>query len=100
MLYQLTRIRLIESDYDAAASLLDDIRREFPEGEYGRRASSAAAEVKAMMERELVPTGIRRKSDQVEEHRVPLPGKAVIMLALVLVGIAFIGYLLISKRRV
>lgn len=50
VLHLLVGIRIAEGDYDAAESVLAELGRQFPRGEYGRRAAAARAELRALKE--------------------------------------------------
>ncbi|MCK4823764.1 hypothetical protein KA005_48875, partial [bacterium] len=53
ILYQLTRTEAIRGNYEKAFSLLDELGAKYPKGKYGKRSSSAKAELIELQKREL-----------------------------------------------
>jgi len=55
VLYELPKMEMIEGHYNKALSLLDELARKYPSGEYGRRAEKAKEQLLQVMEREAAP---------------------------------------------
>jgi len=92
ILYQLTRTEAIRGNYEKAFSLLDELGAKYSKGEYGKRASSAKAELQKLKEREL------------EESPKSLLGQAwrsaiLPVVAAAAVGIVVIGLILVLKKK-
>jgi hypothetical protein len=52
ILYELPKAELIKGNYKKALSLLDELGKKYPNGEYGKRSDNAKEELKKLIERE------------------------------------------------
>jgi len=90
ILYQLTRTEAIRGNYEKAFSLLDELRAKYPKGKYGKRSSSAKAELIELQKRELA---------QAPQPQVSGWSRLLPLFLVIAVGIVLIGLILLLRKK-
>ena len=84
VLWVLAGNEVVKNNYEKAFSLLDDLGKNFPQGEHGERASSAKEDLEQFREQELAMAPIANATPSSKSYTLWIIGSGVVVIAAVL----------------